>query len=87
LACLPQAWSAAAPFYLLQSCIGLAFETESRRIVFEKPALPRFLDEVVLRGVNVGFHKTDIALRRSNDGGVIVDVLKKDASIEVLVRT
>ena len=87
LACLPQAWSAAAPFYLLQSCIGLAFETKSRRIVFEKPALPRFLDEVVLRGVNVGFHKTDIALRRLNDGGVIVDVLKKDASIEVLVRT
>src|SRR5690606_17947466 len=26
VACIPQAWSATAPLYLLQSCLGLRFE-------------------------------------------------------------
>ena len=36
VACMPQAWAAATPLYLLQSCLGLSFEC-----VFRKPVLPR----------------------------------------------
>jgi glycogen debranching enzyme len=83
VACIPQAWSAAAPLYLVQSCIGLSFEPEARRITFTEPVLPRFLDEIVLRGLAVGGRKADIALRRSNRQ-VVVDVLDKDGSIGVV---
>ena len=31
VACMPQAWAAAAPLSLIQSCIGLTFEPEERR--------------------------------------------------------
>jgi hypothetical protein len=55
----------------------------SRRITFTEPALPRFLDEIVLRGLAVDGRKADIALRRSNRH-VVVDVLDKDGSIGVV---
>ena len=29
VACIPQAWAAAAPLYLVQSCLGLSFEAEA----------------------------------------------------------
>jgi glycogen debranching enzyme len=83
VACMPQAWSAAAPLYLMQSCIGLSFEPGARRIAFREPVLPGFLDEVVLRGLVVDGRKADIALRRSNRH-VVVDVLDKDGSIGVV---
>ena len=77
VACIPQAWSAAAALYLVQSCIGLSFEPEARRITFTEPVLPRFLDEIVLRGLTVDGRKANVALRRSNRH-VVVDVLDKD---------
>src|SRR6185369_71596 len=49
VACMPQAWSAAAPLSLLQSCLGLRFAAATKEIVFDRPGLPAFLDEVVLR--------------------------------------
>ena len=71
------------PAYLVQSCIGLSFEPEARRITITEPVLPCFLDEVVLRGLAVDGRKADIALRRSNRN-VVVDVLDKDGSIREL---
>ena len=85
VACVPQAWAAVAPLYLVQSCIGLSFEPDARRIAFRDPMLPRFLDEVVLRGLTVDGRKADIALRRSGRH-VVVDVLDKDPSIGVVTH-
>jgi glycogen debranching enzyme len=85
VACVPQAWAAAAPLYLVQSCVGLSFDPEARRITFREPVLPRFLNEIVLRGLVVDGRSADIALRRSNRH-VVVDVLNKDASIGVLTN-
>ncbi len=86
VACIPQAWSAAAALYLVQSCIGLSFEPEARRITFTEPVLPRFLDEIVLRGLTVDGRKANVALRRSNRH-VVVDVLDKDESIGVVTSS
>ena len=47
--------------------------------------LPRFLDEVVFRGLTVDGRKANIALRRS-DRHVVVDVLDKDPSIGVVTQ-
>ncbi len=82
VACIPQAWSAAAPLYLVQSCAGLAFEPGAARITFSEPFLPQFLDEIVLRGLALGGGTADVALRRSNRH-VVVDVLDKKGPVGV----
>ena len=82
VACAPQAWAAAAPISLLQSCLGMGFDVGAGRITFERPNLPDFLDEVALRGVTVGAGKLDVALRRDGEG-VVVKVLSRSGDVQV----
>jgi glycogen debranching enzyme len=83
VACSPQAWAAATPLYLLQSCLGLSFEAEASRIVFRKPVLPGFINEITLTGLRLPAGKVDVAVSRANRG-VVVDVLDRPPAIEVL---
>jgi glycogen debranching enzyme len=83
VACIPQAWAAAAPLYLIQSCLGLGFDVAERRICFREPVLPHFLDEIILRGLSIQGGLADVALRRSNRH-IVVDVLEKKGSVGVL---
>jgi len=83
VACSPQAWAAAAPLLLLQSCLGLDFNAEQHQIIFEQPVLPNFLDEVLIRNLRIGTEKADIALSRSGSQ-VVVDVLNRTGSMRVL---
>jgi glycogen debranching enzyme len=83
VACMPQAWAAAAPLYLIQSCVGLGFDVASSRITFREPVLPAFLDEIILRGLAVNGGFADVALRRSNRH-IVVDVLEKRGTVGVL---
>ena len=83
VACIPQAWAAAAPLYLIQSCVGLAFESDASRITFRDPVLPGFLDEIVLRRVATPGGHADVALRRSKRH-VVVDVLDRRGSVSVV---
>jgi glycogen debranching enzyme len=83
VACMPQAWAAAAPLFLIQSCAGLSLDAKLRRISFRDPELPLFLDEVTLRGLKLDGATADVALRRSKRHTVI-DVLDKAGAVEVL---
>ncbi len=82
VACAPQAWAAAAPISLLQSCLGMGFDVAGGRVTFERPILPEFLGEVVLRGVTVAGGKLDVALQRDGDG-VVVKVLSRTGDVQV----
>ena len=53
VACSPQAWAAATPLSLLQSCLGLRFDTTRGSVAFDEPLLPDFLDEVTLRRLSL----------------------------------
>ena len=83
VACIPQAWAAAAPLSLVQSCLGLAFDAQAGRIVFHEPILPDFLEAVTLKGLSLPGGRVDVAARRVGKG-VVVDVLDRPASIGVL---
>jgi glycogen debranching enzyme len=83
VACSPQAWAAATPLHLLQSCLGLSFEAEANRVVFRRPVLPDFLDEITLTGLSVPAGTVDVQVRRAHHG-FVVDVLDRSAAIEVL---
>jgi len=86
VACIPQAWAAAAPLSMIQSCIGLVFDPDELRIIFEEPVLPSFLDEIVLSGLSLKDASAKIALRRSGRH-VVVDVLDRVRTIKVLAAS
>jgi glycogen debranching enzyme len=86
VACIPQAWAAAAPLSLVQSCLGLGFDTEACEISFERPVLPEFLDEVTLRGLTVGNGAIDITLRRAGSE-VVANVLSRRGDIRVVTTS
>ncbi|MBC9205448.1 amylo-alpha-1,6-glucosidase [Roseomonas aerophila] len=64
VACAPQAWAAVAPLSLLASCLGLGFEPERGRVLFQRPVLPGFLERVVLRNLRVQDAQLDVGLGR-----------------------
>ncbi|AVA26203.1 amylo-alpha-1,6-glucosidase [Rhizobium sp. NXC24] len=83
VACSPQAWASAAPLFLLQSCLGLGFNPNKLQISFHEPQLPIFLDEVILRHLQIGSGSADVALRRSGRH-VVVDVIDRKGDVRIL---
>lgn len=67
VACLPQAWSAGAPFMVLQSCLGLQVDGWKGEIVVTRPRLPVGIDSLTVRHLAVGDVKVDIHFRRVSD--------------------
>ena len=86
VACTPQAWAAATPLSMIQSCLGLGFDTEALQVTFNKPVLPNFLHEVILRRLSVGGCSVDVALRRSGSE-VVVNVLDRKGSVQVMTTS
>jgi glycogen debranching enzyme len=86
VACIPQAWAAAAPLSMLQSSLGLGFDTAASQITFNEPILPAFLDKVLLRRLKVGHGWAEVALRRSGQK-VMVDVLDRSGAIRIVTTS
>src|SRR6266481_5835121 len=84
VACTPQAWASAAPFCLLQAALGLEIDPAVEQLRLRNPRLPKFLDDVILRNLQVGDSSVDIAVRREGEA-VSVSVLRALGTIEVSV--
>jgi glycogen debranching enzyme len=67
VACAPQAWASATPFTLLEASLGLQFDPFNSEIRLCNPALPPFLDEVILRNLQLGASHVDLRVRRHGD--------------------
>jgi glycogen debranching enzyme len=67
VACSPQAWAAAAPFALVAAATGLDLDHETGSVRLNNPALPAFLDEIVLTDVRVAESRLDLKLSRAGD--------------------
>lgn len=85
VACAPQAWAAAAPLSLIQSCLGIGFDVAARQITFDQPILPDFVDAFVLRRLAIGPGSVDVALRRAGTE-VVVNVLAREGDVHLLIR-
>jgi glycogen debranching enzyme len=83
VACSPQAWAAATPLSLIESCLGLTFDVEKGEIVFEQPMLPSFVDELLLRNLRLKGSSVDVALHRTGTN-VTVDVRSKGSKVRVV---
>jgi glycogen debranching enzyme len=84
VACTPQAWASATPFALLQASLGLEFDPFQNEIRLCNPRLPAFLDEVMLRNLQLGSSRIDLRVRRHNDT-VSLDTPRIDGGIRVSV--
>ncbi len=83
VACSPQAWAAATPLSLLQSCLGLSFDVVRGRIRLDTPLLPAFLDGVTLRRLSLGDGHVDITLHRRGRDDMSVEVSGRQGRIGV----
>jgi len=84
VACSPQAWAAAAPLALLEACLGLRCDHARSEIRFERPMLPREIDEVRIRRLRLGDASVDVLLRR-HASDVAVNVLERRNEVRVVV--
>ena len=54
-------------------------------MTFSKPILPRFLQQVTIRGLKVGDARVDLLLTRHDEGDVGVNVLRREGALDVVV--
>ena len=85
VACSPQAWAAATVFALVQASLGLSFAEGADEIRFDRPALPRFLDELQLRGLQVRGGSADLVLRR-HDRDVALNITRREGRVPIVVQ-
>lgn len=85
VACAPQAWAAAAPFALLQACLGLEVDARERLVQMNHPCLPDAIDHLRISNLAAGTARVDMMLRRRGDG-VAVNVLSRSGDAEVAVK-
>ena len=86
VACVPQAWSAAAPLGLLQACLGIGFDPESRTVSFDRPVMPGFTDRIMLTGLAVGGARIDV-LVQGHGAAVSATVLSRSGDIRATVTS
>jgi glycogen debranching enzyme len=67
VACSPQAWAAAAPFALVAAATGLQLDHEAGGVRLDNPALPDFLDDLILRDISIAGAQLDLKLSRVGD--------------------
>ena len=84
VACSPQAWSAAAVYLLLGSCLGVQVDAVRRQVRFDRPVLPEFLPQVRIRNLHVTADSMLdlVLLRHGRDVGV--NVIRREGDIEVV---
>jgi glycogen debranching enzyme len=86
VACVPQAWSAAAPLGLLQASLGIGFDPARRIVTFDRPVMPAFTDRIMLHGLAVGDARLDVLLQGEGEA-VSARVLSRSGDIHVTVTT
>lgn len=83
VACIPQAWAAAAPLSLIQSCLGLEFNTKSMQVTFDTPVLPDFIERLEIKQLKIGRGSVHVAVHRSGTR-VVVDVIERKGNVRVI---
>lgn len=86
VACSPQAWAAAAPFLILEACLGISLQSERGRITFDRPFLPEGIPQLSIRNLRCGNTRVDLFLERRDDS-VLVHREGKQRDIEIVTIT
>jgi glycogen debranching enzyme len=64
VACIPQAWSSAAPLMLLQAMLGVSANAQQGSLDAFRPSVPEWLGRVVISNLQVGDRLVSLAFER-----------------------
>jgi glycogen debranching enzyme len=84
VACAPQAWAATSIFGLLGACFGLELSFYDNEIRFKNPVLPEFVDEMVIRNLQLGDTIVDLRIH-SYGRDVTANVLSRVGTAKIAV--
>jgi glycogen debranching enzyme len=79
----PQAWSASAPFLMMQAILGIRPDAPHEHLTVD-PHLPDWLPEIRIGRLRVGKAVVDIAFERDADGKTSFEVLRLDGTLSVV---
>ena len=79
----PQAWSASAPFIVLQALLGI-YAYAPMNVLFLDPWLPDWLPRVSIEGLCVGQARVSLKFRRSEDGRTHYEVSQLQGDLHIL---
>jgi glycogen debranching enzyme len=83
VACSPQAWAAATPFFILEACLGVSVQAGRGRILFDRPFLPEGIPQLTIRNLRCGKAAVDLLLERRADS-VLVHCESKQDDVEIV---
>ena len=83
VACIPQAWAAAAPFLLVQAMMGVSGHAPSNTLTVDRPMLPEWLDSLELRNLRLAHSRVSLSFRRSGPGTTGFSLLEQDGDVRV----
>jgi glycogen debranching enzyme len=85
VACSPQAWAAASPYMLFQSCLGLSVKPADNTVEFTLPCLPESISQMELTNLRVGEDTAHLRISRDQEE-VRVEVVRASGDVRVKVR-
>jgi hypothetical protein len=83
---MPQAWSSASVFLLLQACLGIRIDGERQEVHATRPLLPIGVESLSIRGLPVAGKAIDLDFHRIGDEVVVVPSRHLDAGVRVLAH-
>ncbi len=83
VACIPQAWAAAAPFLLVQAMMGISGHAPSNTLTVDRPMLPEWLDSLELRNLRLAHSRVSLSFRRAGPGTTGFSLLEQDGDVRV----
>jgi glycogen debranching enzyme len=83
VACSPQAWSVAAVFLLMQSCLRITFDGYNKKLTLYKPMLPDYIKEVKISHLRFGDEEFELCVIRY-DRDIGIHLVKKPAGWELV---
>jgi glycogen debranching enzyme len=85
VACIPQAWSVASVYLLLQCCLQIEIDAPKKTIFFNKPGLPPFLKKVIVRNLSVPSGNFDLEFQKY-EWDIGIHIISKPDGWDVVVK-
>jgi glycogen debranching enzyme len=83
VACIPQAWAAAAPFMLLQALLGISAHAPENGLTVDRPRLQEWLSSVDICDLRVGSSRVSLAFRQTGSGSTGFSVIEQQGNVRV----
>jgi glycogen debranching enzyme len=86
VACIPQAWAAAAPFMLVQALLGISAHAPENRLTVDQPRLADWVASADIEGIRVGRARVSLAFRRT-ESSTAFSLLDQQGDVRVIMST